>query len=211
MNHRPYVPPIPWTTWETDRPPVGAALFCGPLRPPRTQPMPPATRRLHNDVWLSPGPQRAMVPMAGVTARVLLKVSWCHGVNARSRLPQEVVARGPGWTKVAQYRSKCNTLCDAPRTPPPPRPALSPCRTARAAKGQTTQPGPHSGTCALRSPVPPKSPTHGGQHSSRSVWSASAQEAQYTGGSCHDWKAPVLHLCLRVPQHCGISRQREHI
>ena len=46
-------------------------------------------------------------------------MSWCHGVNARSHLPQEAVARGPGRARVAQYRSKCNTLCDAPRTPSP--------------------------------------------------------------------------------------------
>ena len=51
------------------------------------------------------------------------EVSWCHGVNARSHLPQEAVARGPGRARVAQYRSTCDTLCDAPR-PPPPFPAL---------------------------------------------------------------------------------------
>ena len=44
----------------------------------------------------------------------------CHGVNARSHLPQEAVARGPGRARVAQYRSKCNTLCDAPQPPSPP-------------------------------------------------------------------------------------------
>ena len=42
-------------------------------------------------------------------------MSWCHGVNARSHLLQEAVARSPGRDRVAQYRSRCNTLCDAPR------------------------------------------------------------------------------------------------
>ena len=43
----------------------------------------------------------------------------CHGVNARSRFPQESVARGPGRARVAQSHSKCNTL-DPPPPPLPP-------------------------------------------------------------------------------------------
>ena len=37
-------------------------------------------------------------------------VPWCHGANARSRSPQKSVACGPGRARVAQYRSRCNTL-----------------------------------------------------------------------------------------------------
>ena len=44
----------------------------------------------------------------------LVGVSWCHGVNARSRSPQESGARGPRRAKVAQYHAK---PCGVPPTP----------------------------------------------------------------------------------------------
>ena len=43
-------------------------------------------------------------------------VSWCQ---RQVPPPAGGIARGPGRAKVAQYRSKCNTLCDAPRSSPP--------------------------------------------------------------------------------------------
>ena len=78
-------------------------------------------------------------PGCGVMG-VAKTVSWCHGVNARSHLPQEAVARRPGRARVAQYRSKCNTLCDAPRSPSPlPRTVI-----AHATRHGQLQGRPHS-------------------------------------------------------------------
>ena len=144
--------------------------------------------------------------------KVLVMVSTPGPASRRRQLPR--VPAGRGWHNTAASATPCATLREPP-PPPPPRTV-----TVRAARHGPLRGRPHSR-------VPIEEPAHAGPQcrrshpltagSTRPGWSGlplpgcTAQDAHNTGGSCHDWKAPVLHLCLRVPHHCGISRQTAHI
>ena len=76
---------------------------------------------------LAPQPQDHSHKIHGGTG---VGLSWCHGVNARSHLPQEAVSRGPGRARVAQYRGSevgVGVQGPGPAAPAPPPPPTHTC------------------------------------------------------------------------------------